>query len=239
MSPLGPRASLSLLLLLEGCVLAAARRDKGAAGRAATPARGPAGGSSGRFVSPEQHACIWQLLPSVPGALAGAELAVRCQGADGAPQLCAYRGEPERCAAYPSLSALYWKQVLGALRRKRRPCLDPAPLHARLCARRKGPGAELRLAAVPGPATRPSDPPRLRAGSRKRLPHPQPSPSPSAPRAKSKAGGRKPASEPSREQPRTTPPNPDGLDQNAELTQTYCAEKWHSVCNFFVNFWNG
>ncbi|EHB13115.1 Fibroblast growth factor-binding protein 3 [Heterocephalus glaber] len=58
---------------------------------------------------------------------------------------------------------------------------------------------------------------------------------------KTKGGKRKTASDPGEERPVRTGPNPDGLDENdnAELTETYCDEKWHSVCNFFLNFWNG
>ncbi|MBZ3876108.1 Fibroblast growth factor-binding protein 3 [Sciurus carolinensis] len=255
MSPSRLQGSLSLLLL-SCCLHAAARRDKGVAGNVAKPASGPTGSSSGRFMSPEQHACSWQLLLPTPGAAAGSELALRCQGPDGARHQCAYRGEPERCAAYGARRSHYWKQVLGGLRKKRRPCQDPAPLQPRLCAGKKGLGAELRL--VPG-ASLPAGPtatgfprePRLRARSRgtPRQSAPDPgaavAPSPNSPpkekssERKTRAGKRKAASGPLEERPMGTGPGSDGLDQNAELTETYCAEKWHSLCNFFVNFWNG
>ncbi|XP_039086113.1 fibroblast growth factor-binding protein 3 [Hyaena hyaena] len=259
MSPTRQRASvpllLLLLLLLSGCLLVAAGRDQGAAGSAAEPAPGPAGGSSGRFVSPERHACSWQLLLPAPGPAAGSELALRCQDPAGARHQCAYRGQPERCAAYAARRAHYWKQVLGGLRRKRRPCQDPAPLKARLCAGRKGHGAELRLVphasspARPTAAGSPGDPkPRARSRGRPREPARGPSrearlpagaPPRGKPSEKTDAGKRKAASDPDHERPLGTGPDPDGLDENAKLTETYCAEKWHSLCNFFVNFWNG
>ncbi|XP_045423771.1 fibroblast growth factor-binding protein 3 [Lemur catta] len=252
MSPPRPRMSLSLLLvpLLGSCLLAAARRDKGAAGTAAERVPGPAGGSSGRFNSPEQHACSWQLLLPAPGAAAGSELALSCRGPDGARQQCAYRGEPERCAAYAARSSRYWKQVLGGLRKKRRPCQDPSPLQARLCAGKKGHGAELRLVSRASPPAHPTaagfpGEPKSRARSRGRprehaggpVPSARPKGKPSE--RKTKGGKRKAASHPHEERPMGTGPYPDGLDENAELTETYCAEKWHSLCNFFVNFWNG
>ncbi|XP_034876389.1 fibroblast growth factor-binding protein 3 [Mirounga leonina] len=259
MSPLRLRASLSLLLLLllGGCLLAAARRDQGATGSAAEPASGPAGGSSGRFLSRERHACKWQLLRELPGPAAGSELALRCLDPAGALQQCAYRGEPERCAAYAARGSRYWKQVLGRLRRKRRPCQDPAPLKARLCAGEKGHGAELRLVphgsspVRPTAAAFPRDPePPVRRRGRLREPAPAPAPAGGArlpaskpprgkPSEKAKAGKRKAASDPEEERALGTRPDPDGLDENAKLTETYCAEKWHSLCNFFVNFWNG
>ncbi|XP_044092564.1 fibroblast growth factor-binding protein 3 [Neovison vison] len=251
MSPLRPL----LLLLLGGCLLVAARRAKGTAGSTAELASGPTGGSSGRFVSPERHACSWQLLPRAPGPAAGSELALSCRDPAGALQQCAYRGEPERCAAYVARGPHYWKQVLGGLRKKRRPCQDPAPLKARLCAGKKGHGAELRLVphgsspVRPTAAVFPRDPePPARSRGRLREPAPGPAggsrlPASKSPRGKpsekTKAGKRKATSDPEEERPLGTRPDPDGLGENAKLTETYCAEKWHSLCNFFVNFWNG
>lgn len=261
MSPLRLRASLLLLLLLllllGGCLLAAARRDPGAAGSAAESARGPVGGSTGRFLSPERHACSWQLLPPAPGPAAGSELWLRCQGPGGARQQCAYRGEPGRCAAYAARGSRYWKQVLGRLRRKRRPCRDPAPLTARLCAGGKGHGAELRLVSHASPPAGPTTAgfprdPKPRTGNRGRTREPAIGPAATAPpplsarpkgkpseKKANKGGKGKAASDPDEERPLGPGPDPDGLDQNAKFAETYCAEKWHSLCNFFVSFWNG
>lgn len=65
------------------------------------------------LVSPERHTCSWQLLPPAPGPEAGSELALRCEGPDGARHQCAYRGEPGRCAVYAARRSHYWKQVLS------------------------------------------------------------------------------------------------------------------------------
>ncbi|KAG8523475.1 Fibroblast growth factor-binding protein 3 [Galemys pyrenaicus] len=254
MSLLRLQASL-LPLLLGTCLLASAGRDKGAVGRAAEPVPGPLGGSSGRFVSPERHACSWQLLLSAPGHAAGSELALRCQGPDGARHHCAYRGEPERCADYAARRSHYWKQVLSGLRKKRLPCHDPAPLKARLCAGKKGHRAELRLVPhgfppagsqalgvrrEPKPWARGRGRPRGRSpGPSARAPSPPSVPPKGKPSEKTKAGKRKAASDHDQELTPGTRPDPDGLEENAQLTETYCAEKWHSLCNFFVNFWNG
>ncbi|XP_066096206.1 fibroblast growth factor-binding protein 3 [Saccopteryx bilineata] len=255
MSPLRLRVSLSLLLL-GGCFIAAAGRDEGATGSAAAPARGTAGGSSGRFLSPERHACSWQLLLPAPGPAVGSELSLRCQGPGGERQQCAYRGEPERCAAYAARRSHYWKQVLGSLRKKRRPCQDPAPLKARLCASKKARGAELRLVPRASPLAGPTATsfprglqPRSRGRGRPREPLIDPAARvPSSPSArpkgkpsekKTKGDKRKAASNPDKERPLGTRSDPDGLDENVKLTETYCAEKWHSFCNFFVSFWNG
>lgn len=225
---------LVLLLLCGGCVVAASRRDT-------EPAPSP---TRGRFVSPERHSCSWRLLLPITGV---AELALRCQGPDGAYQQCTYSGTPERCTAYAARRAHYWKQVLGALRRKRSPCLEPAPLQARVCAGRKGQGAELRLrSAASPPASFPPDPkPRVRSRGRSRNPHLKRSKGtpPSQSREKhsgvTQGGKKKMDSEAEKGQNLGTRADPDGLDENAQLTETYCAEEWHSLCDFFVNFWNG
>ncbi|XP_055470230.1 fibroblast growth factor-binding protein 3 [Psammomys obesus] len=232
MSPPGPRASLSplpLLLLLGGCLLSAAGRAQGAAGREAAPASGPTGGSSGRFVSPEQHACSWRLAEPAPGTPPGGVLTLRCQAPGGARLQCAFRGHPERCAARGARRAHYWRRLLGALRRRPRPCQDPAPLPPRLCAREEA-GAGPQPSVRPSLSARPAQQPRPKPRARGRSPSVQ---------AKTHAGGRKAASRPVPEPPAAAGLQPDGLDRNAELTETYCAEKWHSLCNFFVNFWNG
>ncbi|KAM5236675.1 fibroblast growth factor-binding protein 3 [Ctenodactylus gundi] len=233
MSP--PR--LLLLLLLGARLLGAARGDTAQPGSAPQPAPALPAASSGRFVSPGRHACRWQLLLPAPGAAGDSALALRCRDAGGARHRCAYRGEPRRCAAYGAGRPRFWKQVLGALRRKRRPCRDPAPLRARLCAGRKGRGAELRLAphasAPPGPTVAGSPgAPRPRSRARSRPPAPPPS-------SLAEAGKRKAANDAVEDRPLGTGPSPDDSDADAGLTETYCAEKWHSVCTFLVNFWNG
>ncbi|KAK7811471.1 hypothetical protein U0070_008672 [Myodes glareolus] len=248
-SPPRPRALLSplrlllLLLLLKCCLLAAARKDKGAAGREAGPFSGPTGGSSGRFVSPEKHACSWQLLVPAPGTPTGGELVLSCKAPGGARLHCAYRGHPERCATSGARRSHYWKRLLGALRRRPRPCLDPEPLPLRLCARKKV-GSELQPPARPTLSARSVEQTRARARSRARqrqqVLSPSSPPSGEKPsRAKTRVGRRKVGSDPVPEPPAVVGLQPDGLDQNAQLIETYCTEKWHSLCNFFVNFWNG
>ncbi|XP_037660798.1 fibroblast growth factor-binding protein 3 [Choloepus didactylus] len=247
MSPPRLQASLSLLLLLGGCLLEAARRDTGAARSEVEPAPGPAS-NSGRFFSPEKHECSWQLLQTVLGAAASSELALSCQDPDGARYQCAYRGEPQRCAAYAARGSHYWKQVLSRLRKKLRPCHDPAPLKVRLCAGKKGHSAELRLVPGAPPPTGPTavgfprKPKPLTRGRGLIRKHASgsaaPAPTPPSARSKVKPSEKTKGSK-RKELLLGTRPDPDGLDENAELTETYCAEKWHSLCNFFVNFWNG
>ncbi|KAM6265986.1 fibroblast growth factor-binding protein 3 [Porphyrio hochstetteri] len=168
---------LPLALLALAALGAAAA---GGAGREAEEAT-----RAGRFSTPEQHRCSWELR-SAAGA---SELRLSCRppAGGGAARSCAYRGEPRRCPAYGARSHQYWRQILGRLRRRRDPCAQGAPLRARLCGPgRAPPEAQLRL--LPGPG---SSPPAATA---------------------------KPTEDPA---------------------ETYCAERWHSLCSFFVGFWEG
>ncbi|XP_059586339.1 fibroblast growth factor-binding protein 3 [Alligator mississippiensis] len=206
----------------------------GALGAAAAGAGEAAAGwaRSGQFSTREQHLCSWRLLPA-PGAT---ELRLSCQAAAGPAQQCAYRGQPERCAAYAAKGRQYWKQILGKLRRKRHPCQDRSPLRARLCAAKQGPHeAQLHLLpASPGPGPGPSaaapapGQPRAkepaekrgRAGKRK-----------ARPGATAAPGGQRPSAAADGSEP------PTGLSE--DLAATYCSENWHSLCSFLVNFWHG
>ncbi|KAM6130587.1 fibroblast growth factor-binding protein 3 [Phoenicopterus ruber ruber] len=173
--------SLALALLALAALGAAAT---GGAGREAEEAA-----QAGRFSTPEQHRCSWELR-SAAGA---SELRLSCRppAGGGAARSCAYRGEPRRCPAYGARSRQYWRQILGRLRRRRHPCAQGGPLTARLCGPgRAPPEAQLRL-----------------------LPGPGPGPGPSPPAAPAE-------------------PTPDPAE-------TYCAERWHSLCSFFVGFWEG
>lgn len=39
--------------------------------------------------------------------------------------------------------------------------------------------------------------------------------------------------------PGPTPPPPASAEPPERLVETYCAQRWHSLCSFFVGFWQG
>ncbi|XP_042315217.1 fibroblast growth factor-binding protein 3 [Sceloporus undulatus] len=217
---------------------------------------------SGQFSTSNKHLCTWQLVFE-EGA---SELQLTCHspGEDGSrDQQCVYRGQPERCAAYSSKGRQFWKQILGKLRKKQHPCQETSPLKSRLCSGKKG-GSEAQLHLVvttlstDAPVTtegttkgkpkgkgRSKDPPALQKASRDRG---QGSPVKSDAPDKRNKGGRRKGSPNSSVAPTQTPPWQltavvEGSEQptelNADVVEAYCEEKWHSLCNFFVNFWNG
>ncbi|XP_067409073.1 fibroblast growth factor-binding protein 3 [Emydura macquarii macquarii] len=248
--------ALPLSLLLLSCLRGAAGgQGREAAEKAEQSARRA---QSGQFSTREQHVCSWQLVPGEEAT--ELRLSCRAPGGGGSEGLqCVYRGQPERCAAYPAKGRQYWKQILGKLRRKRHPCQDSSPLKARLCSSKKGPPeAQLRLVppspSAPGAA---GDPARGRAKGRGQAHEAPTLQQPEAAGAKAmssgahlgalenrgKAGKRKggPGSPlPPEERPPTAGGSPEPPTELAEdLAETYCAEQWHSLCSFFVNFWNG
>lgn len=222
---------------------------------------------SGQFYTREKHLCSWQLILE-EDATTGLQLSCHQAGEESRKeQQCVYRGQPELCAAYSSKGRQFWKQILGKLRRKRHPCQDSSPLQSRLCSSKKG-ALEAQLHLVPSTSSTHAPVITMEAtakwrskgkGRTKDLPKPQKPPQ--APRDRvigspakadaqdkwSKGGKRKgtssssvPPAQPVSQQPTAAPGGTEPpTELNASLAEAYCEEKWHSLCNFFVNFWNG
>ncbi|XP_077206425.1 fibroblast growth factor-binding protein 3 [Paroedura picta] len=219
---------------------------------------------TGQFSTRDKHLCSWQLIPGEEVT----EIHLSCHhlGEDsGTGQQCVYRGQPELCAAYSSKGRQFWKQILGKLRRKHHPCRDHSPLKSRLCSGKKGASeAELHLVPPALPTAIPVAESTTKGRSKgkahtKDLPVPQKPPQASRARVvtssakadapdKRNKGGKKKVSPSSSVAPihlsSSRPTAGTGnteqpTELNAEVAEAYCEEKWHSLCNFFVNFWNG
>uniref|UniRef100_A0A8C8VM72 Fibroblast growth factor binding protein 3 n=1 Tax=Pelusios castaneus TaxID=367368 RepID=A0A8C8VM72_9SAUR len=249
-----PRA-LTLSLLLLSCAASGQGRDREAAEPGGQPARWA---RSGQFSTREQHVCSWQLVP----AEAATELRLSCRapagGGNSEGLQCAYRGQPERCAAYSAKGRQYWKQILGKLRRKHHPCQDGSPLRARLCSAKGPPEAQLRLvppspAAVGGPgggrangggrgqeAATLQQQQQPRAAGAKAVSSSADAGALEKRRKEGKRRGGPGSPAPPEKRPSTAAGSPEPPTELAgDLAETYCAEQWHSLCSFFVNFWNG
>ncbi|XP_060624720.2 fibroblast growth factor-binding protein 3 [Anolis sagrei] len=217
---------------------------------------------SGQFSTSKKHLCTWQLASGDGGT----EIQLSCHppGEDSSQgQQCVYRGQPELCPAYNSKGRQFWKQILGKLRKKHHPCKETSPLKSRLCSGKKG-GSEAQLHLVvasfstEAPVTvesttkvrpkgkgRPKDPPSQQKAPRDRA---QGSPGKAdTPDKRNKGekrkGGPNPSAAPTQAPNRQLTAIVGGSEQptelNADAVEAYCEEKWHSLCNFFVNFWNG
>uniref|UniRef100_A0A670HSD8 Fibroblast growth factor binding protein 3 n=1 Tax=Podarcis muralis TaxID=64176 RepID=A0A670HSD8_PODMU len=230
--------TLPLTLLFLSCLEGTTGRKSKESSEKVKPASSP-WAQSGQFSTRDKHLCSWQVISGEEAT----ELLLSChqpgeQG--GKRQQCIYRGQPELCAAYSSKGRQFWKQILGKLRRKQHPCQDSSPLKSRLCSSKKG-TSEAQLYLVPtAPAPqKPPQAPRNRAIS---------SPAKAeAPTKRNKEGKRKggPGSSAAPTQPSSMQPTSVAggtghpTELNAGVVEAYCEEKWHSLCNFFVNFWNG
>ncbi|XP_048360862.1 fibroblast growth factor-binding protein 3 [Sphaerodactylus townsendi] len=219
---------------------------------------------TGQFSTRDKHLCSWQLIPGEE--VTEIHLSCHQQGEDSdLGQQCIYQGKPELCAAYSSKGRQFWKQILGKLRRKHHPCRDSSPLKSRLCSSMKG-ASEAQLHLVPSTLTtaalltegpvKGKSKGKARAKdlpvSQKPLQTPKARVVTSSAKAdaqhkRSKGGKKKVTSSSS-----VTPTHPSSrqptagvesteqpTELNADVAAAYCEEKWHSLCNFFVNFWNG
>ncbi|XP_054840094.1 fibroblast growth factor-binding protein 3 [Eublepharis macularius] len=251
-----------LTLLFLSCLEGAAGRKGKENSEKAEPSAPWA--QTGQFSTRDKHLCSWQLIPGEEVT----EIHLSCHqpGEDsGTGQQCVYRGQPELCAAYSSKGRQFWKQILGKLRRKHHPCQDSSPLKSRLCSSKKG-ASEAELHLVPPALTTASPLPKGTSKGKskgkarvKDLPAPPKPPQTSRARVvtssakadeadKRNKGGKKkvtpgssvaPTHLSSRGPTAVVESTEQPTELNADVAAAYCEEKWHSLCNFFVNFWNG
>ncbi|XP_069095957.1 fibroblast growth factor-binding protein 3 [Pleurodeles waltl] len=237
---------LPLILLLSclGTLLSAAAKNEKQAGK---KGGGPSFAKSGQFSTKDNHACAWKISGDQP-----VSFVVSCTQQQNQSYECAYEGDPQRCPAYSIKAKQYWKHILGKMRKAKNACEDKT-LKSRICkkgtatdsqlrlvqkspsaveegkAKGKGRRGELEMAQEPG----------LRAFSASLD---------TAPEKKGKAGKQKAAekSDGSSDMPGSPPtdvmqatPKDEIVELNEDLAKEYCAENLHSLCSFFVNFWNG
>ncbi|XP_044276605.1 fibroblast growth factor-binding protein 3 [Varanus komodoensis] len=259
--------TLPLTLLLLSCLEGATGRKSKENSEKAKPSSPWA--QSGQFSTWDKHLCSWQLIPGENTTELQLSCHPPRKNSSKMGQQCVYRGQPELCAAYNSKGRQFWKQVLGKLRKKRHPCQDSTPLKSRLCSSKKGASeAELHLvpsthspmAAEIPVATEGTVKGRTKGKSHAKEPSavhkppqaPRDSVSTSlaktdAPGKQSKVGKRRdgpgssltPSQPPSRQPTAVAEGTEQPTELNADVVEAYCEEKWHSLCNFFVNFWNG
>uniref|UniRef100_A0A8C5WY26 Fibroblast growth factor binding protein 3 n=1 Tax=Laticauda laticaudata TaxID=8630 RepID=A0A8C5WY26_LATLA len=219
---------LTLLFLscLE-CTPSKKGRDNSEKGKTSSP-----WAQSGQFSTRDKHLCSWQLISGERDT----ELQITCHPAEGEPQRCIYRGQPELCAAYSAKGRQFWKQILGKLRRKHHPCQDTSPLKSRLCSSKKETAeAQLHLVQTTPSTDIPVATASVTQGSPKEKSHGKNllrKGNPNSPAAPTHPAHRQPATAAVEGTVRPT-------ELNADVVDAYCEEKWHSLCNFFVNFWNG
>ncbi|XP_072280791.1 fibroblast growth factor-binding protein 3 [Pyxicephalus adspersus] len=205
---------------------------------------------SGQFTTKHKHVCTWEIVGE-----ATVSLSLSCNEPTGGSYNCTYEGEPQRCPLYASKAKQYWKQILGRFKKMKNICEDKT-LKSRLCKKSEAVQSQLRRqesnTALELEKGKPKGKGRLREASVGL------GGSPVNPEVNENAGAEKksgvkkkkhdskshqnshPSTLPSMPVP-TAPRevNDDIIEQNENLADTYCAEKWHSLCSLLVNFWNG
>ncbi|KAK5854393.1 hypothetical protein PBY51_015466 [Eleginops maclovinus] len=200
----------------------------------APPAKRPRNRSvpgSGELTTKEGHSCTWQT--SGEGLVS---LLVNCSTetlGDPLRYWCRYAGKPDLCQAYGVKSSQYWKQLVGKLKKRQNACDGEKVLKAKTC--KKAPAeAHMKIAERSGEEER--------KGGKKRG-------GPAA--TKSSEGGKRRKKEEEEEEEEedkkkmmteedwTGFDDEEGVVNDMAPVQSYCSEGWHSVCSFFVRFFDG
>ncbi|KAM9326361.1 fibroblast growth factor-binding protein 3 [Gastrophryne carolinensis] len=203
---------------------------------------------SGQFTTKHKHVCTWEI-----DGDAVVSLSLSCNEPSSINYNCTYKGEPLLCPLYTTKAKQYWKPILGKFRKMNNACEDKT-LKSRLCKKAEAVASELRKIGADGLV----DTKKGKTKGKARVKEP----------AKGTQGGidiseaidnidAEKKANPKRKKPDlkldqdpnpSAPPsnltaaievNDDIVELNENLAETYCSENWHSLCSFFVNFWNG
>ncbi|XP_068120898.1 fibroblast growth factor-binding protein 3-like [Hyperolius riggenbachi] len=205
---------------------------------------------SGQFTTKLKHVCSWEIVGD-----STVSLSLSCKEPNGGGYNCTYEGEPQRCPEYTLKAKQYWKPILGKFRRVKNACEDKT-LKSRLC--KKSEAVESQLRKIEGDTSTEAEKDKAKLKGRVKEPSGGPEGGPSKPEAAENTGaGRKSSGKKKKHDSKSNQvPNPtispflpelttarevndDIVEQNENLADTYCDEKWHSMCSFFVNIWNG
>ncbi|XP_073537514.1 fibroblast growth factor-binding protein 3 [Phyllobates terribilis] len=199
---------------------------------------------AGQFLTKHKHDCSWEIVGN-----ATVNLSVNCNVPGSNSYNCTYEGEPQKCPLYATKAKQYWKQILGKLKKMKQVCEDKT-LKSRLC--KKTEAVESQLQKLDGDVAE-----KAKGKSRSKEHGKEPEVKAKDPEENENVGagkksGSKKKSDHKSNQKSHPSPSPSGLElttvrevnddiveMNENLSETYCDEKWHSVCSFFVNFWNG
>ncbi|XP_037543021.1 fibroblast growth factor-binding protein 2 [Nematolebias whitei] len=183
--------------------------------------------SSGQLSTKEGHRCTWQT--SGEGLVS---LLVNCSiETEGNPDryLCCYAGKPDLCQAYGVKSSQYWKQLVGKLKKRENACEGEKVLKAKTC--KKAPAeAHMKLAQCNGEKRNGG-----KEGGKKSVDGGKISDGGKVEKRKKKEK----IDEEKKKREERLDSEDEGMVNDMPPVQTYCSEGWHSVCSFFVKFFEG
>ncbi|XP_047458599.1 fibroblast growth factor-binding protein 2 [Mugil cephalus] len=180
---------------------------------------------SGDLTTKGGHRCTWQTSGEVL-----VTLLVNCSAeAQGEQQRywCRYAGKPDLCQAYGVKSSQYWKQLVGKLKKRQNACEGEKVLKAKTC--KKAPTeAHMKLAQRSGEEEK-------KGGKKKGVAAGRSSDGGKVEKRKRKEE----EEEEKKKREERTGFEEEGVLNDMEPVQSYCSEGWHSVCSFFVKFFEG
>ncbi|XP_078080532.1 fibroblast growth factor-binding protein 3-like [Mustelus asterias] len=196
--------------------------------------------TKGSLTTKGSHACSWD----ITGGEEEEEVTLRvsCSDQAGGSYWCQYAGSPQSCPTYSGKAAQYWKQVIGKVKRKKHACEGDATLKTRIC--KRGPaGSQLTRKDKNSEPGKRGD----TAYYKKELANEAAQNSTvlgqvdSTQRVSKKGRKRSRASGSEKREKQGTlrEMNNDNPQFEEDPSQAYCAEKWQSLCSFFVSLWNG
>ncbi|KAM6956578.1 fibroblast growth factor-binding protein 3 [Aplochiton taeniatus] len=248
---------LLLLLCLSGLPgWSEAKRQSAEAPAEATPSQAPrrprnrSGPGSGELGTKDGHRCTWEtsgegvvtlLVTCHPG---GEVTPAGPPGAEPETYWCRYAGKPDLCPAYGGKSSQYWKQLVGKLKKRRNACEGERVIKTKMC--KKAPSeAHMKLSQRSGEeGGMTAEEKRGRGGGRKKELTTEMAPedvkAETERKKKDEEEEKRKKEEAEEEEERTGfAGGRDGEVNDMVPMETYCAEGWHSVCSFFVRFFEG
>ncbi|XP_028279467.1 fibroblast growth factor-binding protein 2 [Parambassis ranga] len=182
---------------------------------------------SGELTTKEGHRCTWQTSGESLVNLV-VNCSIEAQG-DLQRYWCRYAGKPDLCQAYGVKSSQYWKQLVGKLKKRQNACEGEKVLKAKTC--KKAPAeAHMKLAQRSGEEEKKGGKKKVAVEAGK---------SSDGGKAEKKKKKEEDEEEEKKKRLERTGFEEDGVVNDMEPVQSYCSEGWHSVCSFFVSFFEG
>lgn len=183
---------------------------------------------SGQLSTKDGHRCTWETLERGANILLQVSCSVPAEDGLKPPYTCQFAGKPQECSVYSTQSSQYWKQVVGKLKKRMNACEGEKVLKTRLC--KKAPSAShMKLTERSGEETTTHISEGKQEESKLKT---------EAPVRKEKEVQKEKEEEGKKEEDEEFGVLNDGVS-DMEPAVSYCGEGWHSVCNFFVKFFDG
>ncbi|XP_051579520.1 fibroblast growth factor-binding protein 1-like [Myxocyprinus asiaticus] len=215
---------LSLLLSFSEAKKKSKQHSDAVTGSDSTPDKASLG--SGQLSTKGGHRCTWETLER--GANILLQVSCSAPGEEGLklPYTCQFAGKPQECTVYSTQSSQYWKQVVSKLKKRKNACEGEKVLKTRLC--KKAPSAShMKLTERSGEETTTHVSEGMREDIKRKT---------DAPARKGKEVEKEKEEEVKKEEDEGV--LNDGFS-DMEPALSYCGEGWHSICSFFVKFFDG